>query len=164
MSGACLITRGQVACSRDPESSIPAVEQHAGKQRFLADLVHLLAMKGVERWSYQTVSSMLKALTKDDLKAEAELSEDADLIVNRTAHFVGDWIEEHVIEKPTIVPVGVDAAEELASQCIADAEEEGIAAEDIQDEVGDLKEYIAETIVEEGGSLGPVDAQKRRGS
>ena len=102
----------------------------------------------------------MKALTKDDLKADAELSEEADLIVNRAAHFVGDWIEEHVIERPTIVPVGVDAAEELASQCIADAEEEGIAAEDIQEEVGDLKEYIAETIVEEGTPLAPADAQK----
>ena len=105
----------------------------------------------------------MKALTKDDLKAEAELSEDADLIVNRAAHFVGDWIEEHVIEKPTIVPVGVDAAEELASQCIADAEEEGIAAEDIQDEVGDLTGYIAEAIVEEGGSMAPIDVQKGKG-
>jgi len=106
----------------------------------------------------------MKALTKDELKPEADLSEDADLIVNRTAHFVGDWIEEHVIDKPTIVPFGVDVAEELASQCIAGAQDEGIAAEDIQAEVGDLKEYIAETIVDEGGSLAPADAKKGIGS
>jgi hypothetical protein len=102
----------------------------------------------------------MKVLTKDDLKAEAELSEDADLIVNRTAHFVGDWIEEHVTEKPIVVPVGVDAAEELASQCIADAEDEGIAADDIQDEVGNLKEYIADTIVEEGRPPAPADTER----
>ncbi|MES0189508.1 hypothetical protein [Mesorhizobium sp. C264A] len=69
----------------------------------------------------------MKVSTRDDLKTEAQLSEDADLIVNRTVHFVGVWIEEHVIEKPALMRKGVDAAEELASQCIADADEEGIA-------------------------------------
>ena len=105
----------------------------------------------------------MKALTKDDLEAEADLSEDADLIVNRTAHFLGDWIDEHVIEKPTLVAAGVDVAEELASQCIADAQEEGIAAEDLQDEVGDLKEYIAEAIIEEGGSPVPKVREREQG-
>ena len=109
--------------------------------------------------SNKTVSSM-KALTKGDLESEAELSEDADLIVNRTAHFVGDWIDEHVVEKPTLVADRVNVASELASQCIADAREEGIAAEDIQDEVGDLKEYIAEAITEEGGSSDPKREQR----
>ncbi len=102
----------------------------------------------------------MKVSTRDHLKTEAQLSEDADLIVNRTAHFVGEWIEEHVIEKPALIPEGVDAAEELASQCIADADDEGIAPEDIQDEVGDLKEYIAETIVEEGGRGYAVNAKR----
>jgi hypothetical protein len=102
----------------------------------------------------------MKALTKDDPKPEADLSEDADLIVNRTAHFVGDWIEEHVVEQPTLVPAGVDVAQELASQCIADAKDEGIAAEDIQKEVGDLREYIAEAIDDEGGSPGAADIKK----
>ena len=91
----------------------------------------------------------MNATTEHDLMREAELPEDADLLVNRTAHFVGDWIGEHVIEKPTIVPVGVGAAEELASQCIADAKDMGIAADDIWDEVGDLKEYIAKAIDED---------------
>ncbi|ESX90032.1 hypothetical protein X756_06470 [Mesorhizobium sp. LSHC412B00] len=100
-----------------------------------------------------------EASTRDDLKTEAQLSEDADLIVNRTVHFVGVWIEEHVIEKPALMRKGVDAAEELASQCIADADEEGIAPEDIQDEVGDLKEYIAEMIVEQGGRGSAVNSE-----
>jgi hypothetical protein len=102
----------------------------------------------------------MKALTKYDLRTEADLSEDADLIVNRTGHFVEDWIEEHVVEQPTQVPAGVDVAQELASQCIADAQDEGIAAEDIQDEVGDLREYIAEAITEEGRSLGSANLKK----
>ena len=102
----------------------------------------------------------MKALTKHDLKTEADLSEDADLIVNRTGHFVEDWIEEHVVEQPTQVPAGVDVAQELASQCIADAQDEGIAAEDIQDEVGDLREYIAEAITEESGSLSSANLKK----
>ena len=106
----------------------------------------------------------MQALTKDDLKTEADLSEDADLIVNKTAHFVGDWIEEHVVEQPTLVPAGVDVAQELASQCIADAQDEGIAAEDIQAEVGDLREYIAEAIDDEGGSLGSANIKKARAS
>lgn len=93
---------------------------------------------------------------KRDLKPETELPEAADILVNRTAYFVSDWIDEHVIENLTVVPAGVDVAEELASQCIADAQDEDISAEDIQEEVGDLKEYIAETIVEEGSALAPV--------
>lgn len=102
----------------------------------------------------------MKALTKHELKTEADLSEDADLIVNRAGHFVEDWIEEHVVEQPTQVPAGADVAQELASQCIADAKDEGIAAEDIQDEVGDLREYIAEAIAEESGPLGAADIKK----
>ncbi|MBZ9696961.1 DUF768 domain-containing protein [Mesorhizobium sp. B2-5-9] len=93
----------------------------------------------------------MRTTTRDKLRGEAELSEDADLIVNRTAHFISDWIEEHVVDEP--IPMsGIDAAEELANQCVADAQDEGIAAQDIQDEVGDLTEYIAETIDEGNGS------------
>lgn len=105
----------------------------------------------------------MKALTKDDLEGEAELSEDADLIVNRTANFVADWIDEHVVEKPTLVADRVDVVSKLASQCIADARAEGIAAEDIQDEVGDLKEYIAEAIIEEGGSSDRKGSKRDQG-
>lgn len=88
----------------------------------------------------------MKALSEAELTSEAVLAEDTDQIVNRTAHFVGEWIEEHVIEKATTFSPGDDTVEELAKECIADAKQEGIAAEDIQDEIGDLKEYIAEAI------------------
>ncbi|MER9840805.1 hypothetical protein NKJ59_06075 [Mesorhizobium australicum] len=96
----------------------------------------------------------MRTTTRDKLRREAALSEDADLIVNRTAHFIGDWIEEHVVDK-SIPMSGIDVAEELASQCVADAQDEGIAAQDIQDEVGDLTEYIAETIDE--GNSSPLE-------
>jgi hypothetical protein len=102
----------------------------------------------------------MNALTRHKLKSQAELSEDADLIVNRTAHFVGDWIEEHVIEKPGAIPAGADTAGELARQCFAEAHREGIAAEDIQNEVGDLKEYIAEAIDSESGPADTVVSGK----
>ncbi|ESX93541.1 hypothetical protein X754_12390 [Mesorhizobium sp. LNJC403B00] len=115
-------------------------------------------LSALEVSPFAEVSSM-KVSTRDDLKTEAQLSEDADLIVNRTVHFVGVWIEEHVIEKAALMRKGVDAAEELASECIADADEEGIAPEDIQDEVGDLKEYIAEMIVEQGGRGSAVNSE-----
>ncbi len=78
-----------------------------------------------------------------------DLPDDADALVNRTAHFVEEWIEEHVVEQPMAVAAGVDIAAEMAKQCVADARKEGIEAEDIQEEVGDLKEYIADTLSEE---------------
>ncbi|WP_176479188.1 DUF768 domain-containing protein [Mesorhizobium sp. WSM3860] len=66
--------------------------------------------------------------------------------MNKTAHFVGEWIDEHKAEAAAAIPAEI-AAEKLAEQCIADAEGLGILAEDIDDEVGDLKKYIAETVL-----------------
>ncbi|CDX40728.1 conserved hypothetical protein [Mesorhizobium sp. SOD10] len=78
----------------------------------------------------------------------AEASQEADILVNKTAHFVGEWIEEHKAEALPALPAEIVAAE-LADQCIADAESEGIGSDQISEEVGDLKEYIAETVLEE---------------
>lgn len=80
-----------------------------------------------------------------------ETSQDADSLVNRTAHFVGEWINEHREETLTAIPNDL-AAESLAERCIADAASEGIMAEDITEEVGDLKEYIAKTVLAQDGS------------
>ncbi|MEI9406611.1 hypothetical protein [Mesorhizobium argentiipisi] len=77
----------------------------------------------------------------------AEASQEADILVNKTAHFVGEWIDEHKAEAPVALPAEIVAAE-LADQCIADAENEGIGPDEISEEVGDLKEYIAETVLE----------------
>jgi hypothetical protein len=96
--------------------------------------------------------ALMKNTPGDPGKVDADLADEADAIVNRTAHFVGDWIEEHVVDHPIHVPAGVDVAEEMASQCIEDAKEQGIEPDDIKDEVGDLKEYIEETLAEEHGS------------
>jgi hypothetical protein len=86
-----------------------------------------------------------------DIKLEqpvAEASPEADMLVNKTAHFVEEWINEHKTEPRVSTPPEIVAAE-LADQCIADAESQGIGPDEISEEVGDLKEYIAETVLEE---------------
>ena len=89
---------------------------------------------------------------------------DIDALINPTAHFVGEWLNENVIEKPIEVPQGVDQVAEMAEQCIADAKAEGIEPEEIEAEVGDLHEYIAETISDEHPSSGlePPRVEKSR--
>ncbi|MBZ9921291.1 MULTISPECIES: DUF768 domain-containing protein [unclassified Mesorhizobium] len=76
---------------------------------------------------------------------------DADLLVNKTAHFVGEWIDEHISDAPSAMAAEI-AAEKLADQCISDAESEGILADEISEEVGDLKEYIAKTVLADDAS------------
>ncbi|RWX65440.1 DUF768 domain-containing protein [Mesorhizobium sp. M2A.F.Ca.ET.037.01.1.1] len=86
-----------------------------------------------------------------DIKLEqpvAEASPEADMLVNKTAHFVEEWINEHKAEPRVSMPAEIVAAE-LADQCIADAESQGIEPDEINEEVGDLEEYIAETVLEE---------------
>jgi hypothetical protein len=98
-------------------------------------------------------------VTTGDNKIEADLADEADALVNRTAHFVGEWIEDNVIEQPPVVPAGVDVAADFAQRCLEDAKEQGIDAEDIQAEVGDLRDYIAETLADENllhPVLGPM--------
>lgn len=101
-----------------------------------------------------------------DIKLEqavAEASPEADMLVNRTAHFVEEWIDEHKAEPTASMPTEIVAAE-LAERCIADAGSQGIEPDEISEEVGDLKEYIAETVLEEQrdgggedhGSIAPV--------
>ncbi|WP_165349876.1 MULTISPECIES: DUF768 domain-containing protein [unclassified Mesorhizobium] len=85
--------------------------------------------------------------------ASPETSEEPDILVNKTAHFVGEWIDEHLAEVPAALPDDL-AAESLADRCIADAASEGILPEDISEEVGDLKEYIADTLRAEHGPTG----------
>ncbi|MBZ9857524.1 DUF768 domain-containing protein [Mesorhizobium sp. CA13] len=83
--------------------------------------------------------------------AETATAQDAEILVNKTAHFVEEWIDEHKVEVPAAVPTEI-AAKRMADQCISDAESEGILADEINDEVGDLKDYIAETVLGEDGS------------
>lgn len=73
---------------------------------------------------------------------------ETDELVNPTAHFLDEWIDTH-IDEAIVVPPGVDPAAELAQQCVQDAAIHGIDAEQIEGEVGDLEEYIAEVLVEE---------------
>ena len=85
-----------------------------------------------------------------DIKLEqsvAEASPEADILVNKAAHFVEEWINEHKAGPRESMPTEIVAAE-LANQCIADAETQGIEPEEISEEVGDLRQYIAETVLE----------------
>jgi hypothetical protein len=75
-----------------------------------------------------------------------------DTLVNRSGHFVEEWIDGHAV-KPFAGASPEAAAERLATACIADAEREGILAEEISDEVGDLKEYLADTVLAEGKAI-----------
>ncbi|RWC11229.1 MAG: DUF768 domain-containing protein [Mesorhizobium sp.] len=64
-----------------------------------------------------------------DIKLEqpvAEASPEADMLVNKTAHFVEEWINEHKAEPRVAMPAEIVAAE-LADQCIADAESQGMS-------------------------------------
>ncbi|PBC11183.1 DUF768 domain-containing protein [Mesorhizobium sp. WSM3859] len=66
-----------------------------------------------------------------DIKLEqpvAEASPEADMLVNKTARFVEEWINEHKAEPRVPMPTEIVAAE-LADQCIADAESQGIEPE-----------------------------------
>ena len=87
-----------------------------------------------------------------EVALEADLADQTDIIVNRTAHFVVEWIQDHATATQSI-PAYV-AAEALANECIADAERRGILLDEINDEVGDLKEYLAETVL--GATLPPA--------
>jgi hypothetical protein len=83
-----------------------------------------------------------------------ETAEGLEALINPTAHFIGEWINENVIERPIAAPPSVDQVTEIAEQCVADAKAEGIEPEEIEAEVGDLQEYIAETLVEENPATG----------
>jgi len=81
-----------------------------------------------------------------DLAVGANLADQTDVLVNKTAHFVGEWIENHATDAPPELPAHI-AAEALANECIADAEHRGILPDEINDEVGDLKAYLTETVL-----------------
>ena len=83
----------------------------------------------------------------DTLPTPTENPAQVDILINRPGHFVEEWIEGHVA--PPVDASPETAAERLATACIADAQREGILAEEIRDEVGDLKEYLVETVLAE---------------
>ncbi|TPO08126.1 DUF768 domain-containing protein [Mesorhizobium sp. B1-1-5] len=92
----------------------------------------------------------------DTLPAPTANPAQVDILVNKPGHFVEEWIEGHAV-RPAAEASPEAAAERLARACIADAEREGILAEEISDEVGDLKEYLADTVLAEAGRETGVD-------
>ena len=93
----------------------------------------------------------------DILSAPTDNPAQLDTLVNRPGHFVEEWIEGHPV-KPLAEASPETATERLATACIADAEREGILAEEISDEVGDLKEYLAVTVLAERKAVAEMDA------
>jgi hypothetical protein len=94
-----------------------------------------------------------RAMNMDKSNPHDEPADGIQALVNPTARFVGEWMNEHVVEKPIEVPSCADQVMESAKQCVADARAGGIEPEEIEAEVGDIKEYIAEILIEEHPAL-----------
>jgi len=91
-------------------------------------------------------------MSNDPAQHSGNPESDTEELVNPTAHFLDEWIDTH-IDEAIVVPPGIDPAAELAQQCVQDAKTHGIDVEEIEGEVGDLEEYIAEALVEEHPDL-----------
>lgn len=62
----------------------------------------------------------------------------------RAAEFLEEWIGENAITPLAGTPDSDDSeARLLAEQCLSDGKDEGIAKEDLEEEVGDLVTYMA---------------------
>jgi hypothetical protein len=62
----------------------------------------------------------------------------------RAAEFLEEWVGENAITPLAGTPESDDwEARLLAEQCLSDSKDEGIAKEDLEEEVGDLVTYMA---------------------
>jgi hypothetical protein len=62
----------------------------------------------------------------------------------RAAEFLEEWVGENAITPLAGTPESDDSeARLLAEQCLSDGKDEGIANEDLEEEVGDLVTYMA---------------------
>jgi hypothetical protein len=65
----------------------------------------------------------------------------------RAADFVEEWIGENAVRPVEGAPEGDDSEARLrAEECLAAAKEEGIAKEDIEEEIGDIVDYMSGVI------------------
>ena len=65
----------------------------------------------------------------------------------RAAEFLEEWIGENAIAPLAGTPESDDSeARLLAEQCLSDGKDEGIAKEDLEEEVGDLVTYMASKV------------------
>jgi hypothetical protein len=65
----------------------------------------------------------------------------------RAVQFLEEWVSENMVKPVAGAPVGDDSEARLrAEECVIAAKEEGIAKEDIEEEVGDLVDYMSAAI------------------
>ena len=65
----------------------------------------------------------------------------------RAVQFLEEWVSENMVQPVAGAPEGDDSEARLrAEECVIAAKEEGIAKEDIEEEVGDLVDYMSAAI------------------
>jgi hypothetical protein len=65
----------------------------------------------------------------------------------RALEFLEEWVSENMVKPVAGAPEGDDSEARLrAEECLIAAKEEGIAKEDIEEEVGDLVDYMSVAI------------------
>ena len=65
----------------------------------------------------------------------------------RAVQFLEEWVSENMVKPVAGAPEGDDSEARLrAEECVIAAKEEGIAKEDIEEEVGDLVDYMSAAI------------------
>ena len=65
----------------------------------------------------------------------------------RAVEFLEEWVSENMVKPVAGAPEGDDSEARLrAEECVIAAKEEGIAKEDIEEEVGDLVDYMSAAI------------------
>ena len=65
----------------------------------------------------------------------------------RAVEFLEEWVSENMVKPVAGAPEGDNSEARLrAEECVIAAKEEGIAREDIEEEVGDLVDYMSAAI------------------
>jgi hypothetical protein len=65
----------------------------------------------------------------------------------RAVEFLEEWVSENMVKPVAGAPDGDDSEARLrAEACLIAAKEEGIAKEEIEEEVGDILNYMSATI------------------
>jgi hypothetical protein len=69
------------------------------------------------------------------------------IMSKRAVEFLEEWVSENMVKPVAGAPEGDDSEARLrAEECLIAAKEEGIAKEDIEEEVGDLVDYMSVAI------------------
>ena len=73
----------------------------------------------------------------------------------KATRFVQAWVQENLACMPSTDRV--ESVEQLTARCFREASAAGIAEEEIEDEIGDLKSFIREAI--ESGNQVEIDEE-----